>query len=266
VILSHRPVALISGASSGIGKALAREFATHGYDLFLVARNGESLETVAQACRSELGVNADWISLDLSSSEAPAALMLELGKRGVSIDVLVNNAGYGVHGDFMGTELDHEIRLVELQISNLIRLTKLLVPSMIARKRGGILNVASVYSYAPVPHQAVYAACKAFMLSFSEALANEIEPHGVSVTTLCPGVTRTEFRKRAGMRDKSAKSGWSAEEVGHYGYAAFARKQRVAVPGWVNKFFVGTMKVLPMAQVSILMRKINHVRGVSPQN
>ena len=257
-----KQVALVTGASSGIGRALAVEFASHGYDLVVVARGADELQHLADECESGHGCRVTVIPKDLSRDDSSWELVSELGTRGIPVSVLVNNAGFGVHGAFLETDLRKELEMARIQVLSLMELSKALLPRMVREGRGGILNIASVYSFSPVPFQAVYGACKAFMLSFSEALGNEIAGKGVTVTTVCPGVTRTAFRRRAGMRDKKEGAGHSAEEVARFAYRAFAAGRSVAVPGFWNRVFVICARLIPQAWVSPAVRRINQVRGI----
>ncbi len=254
-------LALVTGASSGIGRALALELASLGFDPILVARDKERLETLRAEIRKRHGRESRVIAEDLTDRQAPSRIADAL--KGERLAILVNNAGFGVHGDFLSTDLHKELGLVELQIPSLLRLTKLFLPAMVASKSGRILNVASVYSFSPVPFQSVYSATKAFQLSFSESLASELAPHGITVTALCPGITQSEFRERAGIRAKRANSGMTAEAVAAYGCRACLKGKRVAVPGLVNQVFVFVVRHLPSRAISGLLRLINQLRGVN---
>ena len=188
------PCVLITGASSGIGKALALEFARRRYSVVLVARNEVALRELADLCKregkregeSEAGAKTSIFACDLASPDSPAEIRRWLDAQGIVVDVLVNNAGFTEHGPFTKTDLAREKSMVELQIQTPLALVKSLLPGMIARRKGGILTIASVYSFFPAPEQAVYAACKSFLLSFSEALAVELQGTGVQITTVCP--------------------------------------------------------------------------------
>jgi short-subunit dehydrogenase len=254
---------LITGASSGIGRALAREFARGGFHLLLVARDGTALEEVANACRQEFGVEARALACDLSQAGAASRIDRWVTEAGGQVDVLVNNAGFGIHGAFAETPLDRELELVDLQIAVTLRLTKLFLPGMLQRRSGRILNVASVYAFAPVPFQSVYGACKTFLLSFSQALASEIFGRGITITVLCPGSTRTEFRQRAGIREKNTQAGMSAEAVAAEGYRATLAGRSLSVPGAINRLFVFLARHLPANWLGAFVRKINRARGVS---
>lgn len=255
-----RPRALITGGSSGIGRALALEFALRGFDLLLTGRDRNALEGVAADCRQTHSVAADVFVADLSQASEVAALIRDLTRN--PVEVLVNNAGFGVKGSFADTELERELQLVEVQVNSMLRLTKSVLPSMVAVGRGRILNIASVYSVAPVPRQSVYAATKAFLLSFSAALGEELRDTGVTVTTSLPGVTRTEFRRRAGMADRSG-AGMSAEAVARAAVDATLRGRTWVIPGLSNRLFVFLTRHLPVTGAARLVTFINNRRGVN---
>ena len=258
--------ALITGASSGIGLALAHEFAAHGHDLVLVARHEERLAQLAAELTARHGCRATVLPCDLTDPVATDALLAELVRQGIQVDVLVSNAGFAIKGAFATTDLAAETAMVELQLNALLRLAKALVPGMLGRGRGGLLTVASVYSFAPVAFQAVYGACKAFLLSFSEALASEGAGRGLKVTVLCPGSTRTEFRQRAGHPEEPpGGKGMAAERVAAAGYAGLMRGQRIVVPGTANRVFVALARVVPGAAITAVLRKINRYRGMVPK-
>src|SRR5258706_13835100 len=192
-----RPVALITGASSGIGLDLAKLFAQGGHDLVLVARNEEALGAVALECEKS-GVKAHVLAKDLSDPAAAQEIFDELAGRQIEVDVLVNNAGFGTHGMFVRTKLDEEVGMIQVNIVALIQLTRLFLPQMVSRKSGKIMNVASMAGFAPGPYMSVYYATKAFVLSHSIALAQEVKKSGVIISALCPGPRKTGFQRRAG--------------------------------------------------------------------
>lgn len=243
--------ALVTGASSGIGRAIARGLAARGARVVLVARDQAALEALALP-------QAIVIVKDLSLPGAGEEVAAEVARRGLSIDFLVNNAGFGVHGGFDQTPLDKELAMVRLQIDAALALTKAVLPGMKARRQGWLLNVASVYSFAPVPDQAVYAACKAFLYSFSEALWNETRGLGINVSVCAPGTTKTAFRIRAGARDKGR--GHSPEEVAEIAIAGALAGRLVTIPGFWVKLFAFGMKILPLPLRGLLIRTINHIR------
>ena len=235
----NRPIALVTGASSGIGLELARLLAAGGHDLVLVARSAERLEHLAHELRDQNGVQVESLPRDLSDPNAAPALWRELGDRGLAVDALVNNAGVGLHGAFAEQNVDEINRLVTLNVTDLTTLTRLALPDMVARRNGRILNVASLVAYQPGgPREAVYYATKSFVLSFSKGLARELRGSGVSITVLCPGPTKTSFEATAGATD-TALYKWmpsmSAAAVARAGYRGMMRGSGVVIPGVVAK-------------------------------
>jgi short-subunit dehydrogenase len=254
--------AVVTGASSGIGAALAERLARHGFHLVLAARDEVALHQRAAKLESAFPVSVRVVPCDLSRPEGIAALEEVMRREVPAVRVLVNNAGFGVHGLFADTDLDAELRLVDLQVRPLLALTKRVLPAMKRDGVGRILNVASVYSFTAVPNQSVYAACKAFLLSFSRGLAAELAGSGVTVTALCPGVTQTQFRTRAGMREKKSFLSLSAEAVADAGFRGMMRGRGVVVPGFWNKVYVGAARLAPGAFFARVARLINSLRGV----
>ncbi len=231
-----RPVALVTGASGGIGEALAHQFARGGYDLVLVARSEAKLAAVAGALKGQ-GAAAHVIPLDLEARGAGADLEAAVGALGLDIDALVNNAGYGSTGAVLDTDLAQQLGAIDLNIRVLTELSVRFGAPMQARGRGGILNVASTAAFQPGPYMAVYYATKAYVLSFTEALNRELKHTGVHATALCPGPVETGFQARAAF---DASMGLTrlpmqtAEQVARAGYHAFRRKQAVVIPGGMN--------------------------------
>jgi short-subunit dehydrogenase len=193
-----RPVAVVTGASSGIGSDLARELARDGYDLVLVARRAEPMERLAEELKA-YGSSAIVIAADLSKPGAATSLAGELDSLGLAVDVLINNAGVGGHGRFDCTDFVRLGEMLQLNVVALTELTRLLLPGMVARRRGRVMLVASTAAFQPGPQMAVYCATKAYVLSFGEAIAYELKGTGVTITTLCPGATATEFSRAAGV-------------------------------------------------------------------
>src|SRR2546426_4748914 len=255
--------AIITGASSGIGKALAFEFAAGGFSVVLIARNKTALADVAAECSRRSGVETEILAIDLSDMNVVDSLISRLSDDSRRYEVLVNNGGFGIHGDFASTDSDQNLRLLNVQLAAALKLTRAVLPAMIGRRSGHILNVASVYSFSPVPFQSVYAACKAFLLSFSSALENELKGTGVSMTVFCPGVTQTEFRSRAGIGQKRTSTGMTAEAAARIAFAETLRGKHVVVPGLVNRLFVFVVQLLPDSMVAGLVRFINRQRGQS---
>jgi short-subunit dehydrogenase len=254
---------LITGASVGIGYELAKQFARGKHDLMLVARNEEKLREVAGEMKAAFGVGAEVMTADLSDPAAPRQLVERLGGR--AVDVLVNNAGFGAIGRFDQVELARQLEMIQVNVAALVHLTHLLLPGMVARGRGGVLNVASTASFQPGPWMAVYYASKAFVLSFSEALGVELRKTGVKVTALCPGPTQSEFRQRAKMEDSPVfKSSMipvaSAEEVAAAGYRGFVRGKRIVVPGVMNRLGILGAKWAPRGAVARVAGRINRAK------
>jgi len=255
---------ILTGASSGIGKALAYEFAGGGFNLVLVARNEAALSEVAAECSARHHVQAEVIPADLSRMEEidRAVEALISAARSRRYEVLVNNAGFGVLGPFASVDIDPNVDLVTVHLSAALKLTRAVLPGMIQRRSGRILNVASVYSFSPVPFQSVYSACKAFLLSFSSSLQNELKGTGVKVTLFCPGVTQTEFRTRAGAGERRSNAGMTAQEAAHSAYVETLRGKHIVVPGFINRLYVFLAQLLPNATVPSIVRFINRQRGL----
>jgi len=245
---NSRKTALITGASSGIGYEFTRLFAKNGYNLVLVARSEKQLMQVAQELQEQFGVSVKVIVKDLSNASAPEEVFTELEQEGVTIDVLINNAGFATYGMFAEIDLATELQEMQLNMVTLTHLTKLFLPDMLKRRQGNILNVASTAAFQPGPLMAVYYATKAYVLSFSEALANELRGTGVSVTALCPGPTESGIQKRAKMEDSALVSGkkmMDAARVAHSGYRALMAGKTVVIPGLKNKLLAVAVRFSP---------------------
>jgi short-subunit dehydrogenase len=256
---TRRPTALITGASNGIGYELAKRFAQDRAGLVLVARSGEKLATVADELRSLGAPNVEVVVADLAGADSVPALLRELSVRRLEIDVLVNNAGYGQSGSFATTDRAAELGMIQLNIGALTALTKAILPGMLARGRGRILNVASIAGFLPGPFAAVYAATKAYVVSFSEALAEELAGTGVSVTTLAPGPTATGFAARANMqRSRLFRLGtpMTAHAVAAVGYSGLKRGRRLVVPGVINKIQLQSLRLSPRPWVIKIARAL----------
>lgn len=241
---------LITGASAGIGMALARRYAADGYDLLLTARSTDRLADLARETR---GVRVDTFPADLADPRGPGRLAAAIERAGCRVDVLINNAGAGLHGRFADTPLDRELELIQLNTSSLIALTKAFLPAMLSRGRGHVVNVASVAAFLPGPYQSVYYATKAFVLSFSEALAEELRGTGVGVTAVCPGSTRTGFQASAGVRRAHPiRSGLilTPEAVAEATWRAVREGRRIVVPGWKHRVLVAAMQLAPRRWVA----------------
>jgi short-subunit dehydrogenase len=238
---------LITGASSGIGLELAKCFAADGCRLILLARNTGALEGLAGELRRLHQIETLVLTADLSHPETPARVFKELQGRGIAVDVLVNNAGFGAQGVFAGLPLQRQLEMIRVNIVALTELTGLFLPGMIERRRGGVLNVASVAGFLPGPGMAVYYATKAQVLSFTEALAEELTGTGLTATALCPGPTTSNFgnvaRGEKVRRLKTAKM--PSKTVAIYGHNAFRRGKVVAIPGWRNQILTFLVRITP---------------------
>lgn len=233
-----RPFAVVTGASGGIGYELSRLLAEDRYDLALVARSGQLLERIATEFEADFGVEVHPIRLDLTDPQAPDRMMEWLEASGRDVEVLVNNAGFGTFGPFTTTDLGSELGMLQVNVVALTHLTKLLARSMAERGRGRILNVASTAAFQPGPWMAVYFASKAYVLSFSEALAEELRGTPVTVTVLAPGPTRTGFQIRAGMEEALIGRGFvmaDARSVAAAGYRGMMAGKRLVIPGLPNR-------------------------------
>jgi uncharacterized protein len=256
---SRQLTALITGASGGIGHELAKLFAHDRVGLVLVARNGSKLAAIAQELRALGAPRVEVIVADLAAADAVPPLLRELSTRGLEIDVLVNNAGYGQSGSFATTDQATELGMIQLNIGALTALTKGVLPRMLARGQGRILNVASTAGFQPGPFVAVYSATKAYVVSFSEALAEELRGTGITVTTLCPGPTATGFAARANMQlSRLFRPGttMTAPAVARAGYSALQRGRRLVVPGLLNKIQLQSLRISPRPLVLKIARAL----------
>lgn len=249
--MSDRPVALITGASMGIGEAFAVALAARGYDLALVARSGPALEGVAQRIRAERAVRVEPIVADLEDRAAVERAGDETEARLGRVDLLVNNAGFGAHGHFEALGSARNLGQVRLNVEALVALTDRFAPAMLARGRGGIINVASTAAFQPVPYMAVYGATKAFVLSFSEALAEEFRDRGVRVLALCPGATQTNFFNVAGENAQVGRFRTS-EQVVATGLRAFDRGRSSVIDGTSNRLLAFSPRLAPRSLVARL--------------
>jgi short-subunit dehydrogenase len=256
---TQKKTALITGASSGIGLDFARLFSEGGYDVVLVARTESKLKALADELSQKHGVRALAVAADLADPAAPGRLMERLKAEGVQVDVLVNNAGYAGYGVFAETDARMELDMIQVNIGALTALTKALLPGMLERKSGRILNVASTAAFQPGPLMAVYYATKAYVLSFSEALANETQGTGVTITCLCPGPTKTGFQGRAKMEESKLVKGKEIMDsltVARAGYDGLHQGRAVVIPGFMNKMLVQSVRFLPRSTVTTLVRKV----------
>ena len=239
------PVALITGASVGIGEQFARQLADRGHDVVLVARDQARLEALAKEIEASNGVHAEVLAADLTDD----AQLAVVEARVRTVDVLVNNAGFGTFGPFHTLDVDAETREINLNVIALVRLTHAAAAAMVERGRGGILNVSSIAGYQPGPSNAVYSATKAFVTSFTQAVHEELKSAGVSVTALCPGFTHTEFQERANAPASEVPAFlWQeAPEVARAGLDALAKNRATVIPGVTNKVMGNFSAVMPHA-------------------
>ncbi len=248
--LSSKPLALITGPTNGIGLELARFFARDRHPLVLVARSAVRLDEVAAELLALGAPETTPMAIDLADPAAPAAIDRELSGRALRVGILVNNAGYGLLAPFAESDRGDELKMIQLNVAALVELTKRLLPSILeAGRDGGILNVASTAAFQAGPNMAVYYATKAFVLSFTEAIAEELAGR-TRVTCLCPGPTPTGFQDRAGFGDGVALTGGllpktSAAAVARVGYAGFRRGRRIVIPGAVNKSTAWGVRLIP---------------------
>jgi short-subunit dehydrogenase len=253
--------ALITGASGGIGEDLARLFAAGGANLILVARSADKLRALADELSRAHSVSAEALPVDLGRAGAADEVATALSSRGAVVDVLVNNAGFGNYGLFSQIDPLAELQLLHLNIVTLTMLTRHVLPGMIERRHGRVLNVASTAAFQPGPLMATYYASKAYVLSFSEALFNETEGTGVTVTCLCPGPTHTGFQSRAGLgkaRLFDVGHVMASAEVARAGYDGMMADKALVVPGLMNKIGVQSLRLAPR---SLVRRFVRHLQG-----
>lgn len=253
---------LVTGASSGIGLELAKCFAADGCRLVLVARNRPALEGLAASLKEKFKIETVVLPADLSLPDAPKQVFDSLASQKIPLDVLINNAGFGLHDRFADTPLARHLEIIKVNVMALTELTGLFLPEMLRKKGGGILNVGSVAGFVPGPNMAIYYATKAFVQSFSEALAEELAGTGVSVTVLCPGPTESNFGSVArGDRVRVAQSAkMSAETVARFGHFAFRNKQTVAIPGFRNRSLVFMTRIMPRSTIRRTVKSYNRLK------
>jgi len=259
----RQKTALITGSAHGIGYQLAYVFASHSYNLVLVDKDQEKLEVIAEDFLQKFGISVKTLVKDLSISTSPEEIFTELQQAAIKIDVLVNNAGFGTYGLFNETDLSTELNMLQVNIVSLTHFTKLFLKDMITQGYGKILNVASVAAFQPGPLMAVYFATKAYVLSFSEAIANELEGTGVTVTTLCPGPTASEFQKAAAMEESKishVNRMMNTETVAKIGYDGLMANKKTVIPGLRNKILVKSVQLAPRNIVSKVVRNMHELR------
>jgi short-subunit dehydrogenase len=257
------PTALVTGGSGGIGLELAKVLARNGFNLVLVARNRDTLEAAAGQLEGKFDVKAHVFAADLTRPDAPEAIFDFLQNENIPIEILINNAGFGLGGEFSETELQRELDMIQVNIGALTHLTKLFLPPMIKRRSGHVLNVASTAAFQPGPLMAVYYATKAYVLSFSEALAEELRNTGVTVTALCPGPTQTDFADTAEVSSSPLVNAFGiadAADVASYGFDAMMHGKRLAIPGIRNKIVAQANRIAPRALSAKIGRMTREMR------
>ncbi|MFL5319497.1 MAG: SDR family NAD(P)-dependent oxidoreductase [Myxococcaceae bacterium] len=261
--MAERPLALITGGSGGIGFELAKLFAGDNYDLVIAARNEQKLQQAAAELTSRFKVKVDTFSVDLADVDGPGELASAMGGRIDELTALVNNAGYGMQGPFLKTDIDVEVKMVQTNITSLMQLTKLAAPGMVKRGSGYILNVGSTAGFQPGPNMAVYYASKAFVNSFSQALGAELKGTGVKVSCLCPGPVETDFQARAnfaaGKLFKMKAAIVPASEVALEAYRGMKDGKSIVIPGFVNKLGNFGQRFLSRDAVTKMTGNLNEV-------
>src|ERR1043165_9861380 len=241
---------LISGASSGIGESFARKLAAQGENVLLVARSEGKLASLCNELGLEHNVSAQYVALDLTEADAAAKLFAETKERKLDVEMLINNAGFGSMGDLTAQELERELKMVDLNVKALVALTYYFIRPMRERQGGTIINVASTAAFQGVPYMATYAATKAFVLSFSEALWDENRAHGVHVMALCPGVTETNFFEASKIDRPPMRTIQTPEEVVEAALRGLSRKKSVVISGWTNWLTVQAERFVPRSTVT----------------
>ncbi|WP_088072742.1 SDR family NAD(P)-dependent oxidoreductase [Gottfriedia luciferensis] len=256
--MKSKETVLITGASGGIGKELAILFAKDGFNLVLVARSKENLMKVKNEIESFSDGSIQIYSKDLSKEDEIIALQNELSSNNIQIDYLVNNAGFGLFGEFVNTSLDEELNMIDLNIRTVTHLTKLFLKGMVERNKGGVMNIASTAAFQPGPLMSVYYATKAYVLSFSEALSNEMKGTNVKITAVCPGATETNFGNRASMNEsKLFQSGvGNVKDVARIAYEGFNKGKTIVIPGTTNKVLANSVRFMPRKMVTSVVRYI----------
>jgi short-subunit dehydrogenase len=254
---AHSKTALITGASFGIGMEFARIFAREGYNLVLVARTADRLRQLASELEKNRSTRSLILAVDLTEPGAAAYVLDQTTRADIQVDVLVNNAGFGQYGPFADSDLEECLRQIQLNVTTLTHLTRLYLPAMIERQTGRILNVASTAAFQPGPLMAVYFATKAYVLHFSEALANELRGSGITVTCLCPGATATEFHKRAKATGMNLLrfGAMDARTVAEDGYRAMLAGKPVVISGFKNWILAQSVRFSPRRLVTTIARK-----------
>lgn len=258
-----KKTALITGASGGLGLSFVNIFARDGYDIVLVARNGNRLEDIKKEIEEKYNVNAMVVAVDLCSEDGAQKVYDATQQAGLNVDVLVNNAGFGDFGKFYKSDINKQIRMVDLNCTALMHLCHLYIPDMIKNRKGNILNVDSIAAFQAGPLMSVYYATKAFVLSFSQALTRELKGTGVKVTALCPGPIRTNFDNTADLGEsglfKNLKV-WDPNVVAEFGYKNMKRGKSLCICGFVNKIIVFANRLAPRALVRNMVYNLQKVQ------
>jgi short-subunit dehydrogenase len=258
----RKKTALITGASSGIGYELSKLFAQDNYNLVIISRNKEKLEKTASEFENKYNIYVEVIPKDLAKSSSPDELLTAVKSKNIGIDVLVNNAGFATHGKFLESSLQEELDMLQVNIVSLTHLSKIFGREMSLRGGGKILNIASTAAFLPGPLMAVYYATKAYVLSFSEALSNELKESNITVTALCPGPTDTHFQDRAGISKSKLMSRniMTAAEVAKEGYQALKADRSIYIPGVRNKIIALGTRLVPGSISAGIARKVQEMK------
>jgi len=247
---------LITGASSGIGKETAYTYAENGYNLVLVARRMDRLENIKKEIEEKNKVSVSILGFDLSKLDSADSLHNEVVKKGLNIDVLINNAGFGINGKYIDSDINKETDMLLLNIVTLTRLTKLFVKDMLKKGNGHIINIASTAAFQAVPNFSAYSASKSYVLNFSEAIAFELKGKNIFVTAICPGATQSEFAKVSNASDKHFKNGPSSKELAEFIFQSMKSKKVVAIHGLKNRFLVFTQRFSPRSMITAIAAKM----------
>jgi len=254
-----RLTALITGASSGIGRDLARRFAADGHDVVLVARRADALRALADDLSAQHHVQARPLAADLTKPDAPMRIAKELSGAGIGVEIVVNNAGFGLQGTVAELPLERQLEMIQVNVAALTALTRIFLPAILQRNRGGILNVASTAAFQPGPLMAVYYATKAYVESFTEALAEEVRGTALRISCLCPGPTVTGFAEAAAMTDTNLFRGstMTSADVARIGYDGWKTGKVLIVPGLSNKIGMSVVRMSPRPMVRRVVKRLN---------
>ena len=256
---NERSTALITGASSGIGRDLARAFAADGYNLVLVARRAAALQGIGDELAREYRIDASVIGADLATPDGTSRIVSEVSAAGTVVDVVVNNAGFGLQGTVAELPLERQLEMIQVNVTALTALSRSFLPSMLIRNRGGILNVGSTAAFQPGPLMAVYYATKAYVESFTEALAEEVSGTGLRVSCLCPGPTETGFAEAAAITDTNLfrRTVMTSADVARIGYDGWKRGKVLVVPGFSNRMGMAVVRFSPRPMVRRVVKRLN---------